>query len=193
MAEETETDELAFGQEAESEEAGTGEEEKADALQRWVWADMSPDEREQRLTELVEWVEWLVDTYELRNQVARCWYRHPRLIELFSALFIGWVRTYVGDPTKLSTRAELDWIKELYAVLPRLNSASCQTSHVAPPAATYSMRQTFDTWLAQMDRQFLDAPRSHPAKGQAVKLAKAKRQEKRAKAKAKEAGTGRSD
>lgn len=155
----------------------TGEDERPEAPQRWVWADMRPEEREQRLTELVVWVDWLVETYDLRSQVARCWYRHPRLIEVFSALFIGWVRTYVGDPTKLSTRAELDWIKELYALIPRLNSASCQAAHVDPPPATHSMRKGFDAWLAETERPFLDAPRSHPAKEQTHRLASSKSKE----------------
>lgn len=189
MADETDADDQGLAQESDD-----AEEEKPDAPQRWVWADMGSEEREQRLTELVEWVDWLVETYELRNQVARCWYQHPRLVELFSALFIGWVRTYVGDPTKLSTRAELDWIKELYALLPRLNSASCQTAHFDPAPATYSMREAFDAWLAEMERPFLDAPRSHPAQTQATKLARVKRLEDAARAKSKEAGTGgRSD
>jgi hypothetical protein len=171
--------------------ADDGQDENPDAPQRWVWAAMGSEEREQRLTELVEWVAWLVDTYELRNQVARCWFRHPRLVELVSALHIGWVRTYVGDPTKLTTRAELDWIKELYSLIPRLNSASCQAAHLEPPAATYSMREAFDSWLAETERPFLDAPRSHPAQAQAHKLARAKRLEDEARAKA--AGSGRSD
>ncbi|MER6684556.1 hypothetical protein [Streptomyces olivaceoviridis] len=186
MADDTATDAQVLAQSADD-----GEKDKPDAPQRWVWADMGLEEREQRLTELVEWVDWLVETYELRNQVARCWFRHSRLIELFSALFIGWVRTYVGDPTKLSIRAELDWIKELYALLPLLNSASCQAAHVDPPASTYSMRAAFDAWLTERERPFLDAPRSHPAQTQATKLAKAKRLEDAARAKAKEAGTGR--
>jgi hypothetical protein len=168
-------------------------EEKPDPPQRWVWSDMESAEREQRLTELVEWVDWLVETYELRNQVARCWYRHPRLIELFSALFIGWVRTYVGDPTKIGTRAEIDWIKELYALLPRLNSASCQANHVEPPAATYSMRRAFDAWLVEIDRPFLDAPRSHPAQTQAHRLARAKRLEEASKGNTRTADSGDSD
>lgn len=188
MAEDTETDEQVLDQEPEA-----GDDEKPDAPQRWVWADMGPEEREQRLTELVNWVEWLVDAYELRNQVARCWYRHPRLIELFSALFIGWVRTYAGDPTKLSTRAEVDWIKELYTLLPRLNSASCQASHIEPPAATYSIREGFDSYLTERQRPFLDAPRSHPAKEQAVKMAKAKRLDNKPKAAAKDTGAASSD
>lgn len=149
---------------------------------------MDPADREQRLEELVTWVDWLVETFDLRSQVARCWYRHPRLIEHFSALFIGWVRTYAGDPTKLSTRAELDWIKELYALLPRLNSASCQTKHIDPPPQSYSMAEAFDQWLGEADRPFLDSPRSHPAKEQVGRMAKAKRVEDAAKAKAKEAG-----
>ncbi|MET9933811.1 MULTISPECIES: hypothetical protein [unclassified Streptomyces] len=160
------------------------EEKQPDAPQRWVWADMEPAEREQRLTELVTWVDWLVETFELRSQVARCWYRHPRLIEHLSALFIGWVRTYAGDPTKLSVRAEIDWIKELHALVPRLNSASCQNKHIDPPPQLSSMAQAFDVWLAETDRPFLDASRSHPAKEQISRMAKAK---------AKETGAAKSD
>ncbi|MCX5278073.1 hypothetical protein OG756_42040 (plasmid) [Streptomyces sp. NBC_01310] len=192
MAEDTDTIQPASDEDAAQETSEDLPEEQPDAPQRWVWADMDPADREQRLEELVTWVDWLVETFDLRSQVARCWYRHPRLIEHFSALFIGWVRTYAGDPTKLSTRAELDWIKELYALLPRLNSASCQTKHIDPPPQSYSMAEAFDQWLGEADRPFLDSPRSHPAKEQVGRMAKAKRVEDAAKAKAKEAGTGKS-
>ena len=152
---------------------------------------MGPEEREQRLTELVEWVDWLVDTYELRNQVARCWYQHPRLVELFSALFIGWVRTYVGDPTKLSTRVELDWIKELYALLPPQQRQLPSRSRRAASGDVLDAQGL--RRLARRDGA--PVPRrscSHPAQTQATKLARVKRLENAAKAKAKEAGAGRS-
>lgn len=170
-----ETSQSTTAEPEEPEELQQGAEEKPEPPQRWVWADMDPVMREERLTELVIWVDWLLETYDLRNQVARCWYRHPRLIEHFTALFAGWVRTYAGDPTQLSTRAEVDWIKELYAMVPRLNSASCQNTHVEPPPTRFSMRHAFDEYLAEEERPFLDADRSHPAKAQINRMAKTKR------------------
>ncbi|QKZ20379.1 hypothetical protein [Streptomyces chartreusis] len=179
MADDSDADEQSLAQAADA-----GEKGQRDAPQRWVWDDMAPEEREQRLTELAVWVNWLVETHELRSDVARCWYRHRRIIELLTALYLGWVRTYVGDPTKLGTRAELDWVKDLKALRPSLNSASCQTTHVDPPAGPHSMLEAFDAWLAEAERPFLDAPRSHPAKEQANRLARAKRLENAARAEA---------
>lgn len=173
--------------------ADDGEEEKPDALQRWVWPDMEPDERIERLAQLVEWVNWLVEAEQLRNKVARCWFRHERHINLFTALYLSWVRTYAGDPTKLGIRAELEWIKELKAMEPYMASPSCQSVHVEPPRSEFSMIDAFEAWLTERERPFLDARRRHPALSQATQTAKAKRLEDAARAKVKDAGTGRSN
>ncbi|MFE4829981.1 hypothetical protein [Streptomyces sp. NPDC056672] len=178
MADDTDTDEQVAAQAtADDEEA-----EKPEVPQRWVWPDMDPDERIERLVQLVEWVDWLVEAEELRTKVARCWFRHEKQINLFTALYLSWVRTYAGDPTKLGIRAELEWIKDLKAMEPYMARPSCQSGHDEPAGATYSMIDAFEAWLTERERSFLDAPRRHPAQAQAFQLARAKRLESAAKA-----------
>ncbi|KUF20144.1 hypothetical protein [Streptomyces silvensis] len=146
-------------------------EKKPPPPQRWVWSDMDLDEREARLGEMTLWVDWLIKTYDIRNQVARCWYRHPRIVEHLTALYTGWFRTYAGDPTKLGLRSEAEWIKDLYAFLPRLNSASCQTSHMETPAPTLTADdKAFSEWLDEPPT-FFAAERFHPAKAQKLRMA----------------------
>ncbi|MEU9480717.1 hypothetical protein [Streptomyces sp. NPDC048191] len=153
-------------------QAPNAQEEKPPPPQRWVWSDMDPGDREKRLGELTLWVDWLIKTYDLRNQIARCWYQHTRIVEHLTALYIGWVRTYAGDPTKLGLRAEAEWIKDLYAFLPRLNSASCQTSHMESPKPQLTDGdEAFGEWLDEPP-EFLTAPRAHPAKAQVARLAR---------------------
>ncbi|MBO8189895.1 hypothetical protein [Streptomyces spirodelae] len=154
-----------------AEQTGQG---KPEGPQRWVWSAMEPDERESRLAELTLWVDWLIETYDVRNQIARCWYRHPRIIEQLTALYLGWVRTYAGDPSKLTLRAEIDWVKELYAFLPRLGNASCQSSHQDPPAPPLTDGEAYSEWV-DAGPAFLARPRSHPAQAQVFRLAEGAR------------------
>jgi hypothetical protein len=52
------------------------------------WHAMSPQQRRENWTGLVEWVAWLHDRYELANdsRLPDCWHRHPGMIEELWAL-----------------------------------------------------------------------------------------------------------
>jgi hypothetical protein len=51
------------------------------------WRNVPAAEAEQRWRELREWVRWLKDRYALDHHVVPpCWYLHPALVDLLSAL-----------------------------------------------------------------------------------------------------------
>lgn len=133
---------------------------------------MDPDERVTRMEELKPWVDWLAATFpQVRSRLTRCWYQHDDVREVLTALYAGWIRTYAGDPTKISTLAELTWLKDLKAFLPDLVSPSCQASHQAPPPLgnTEQAQAAFTHWLDE--GAFLNEPRFHPAQAQVAKMA----------------------
>ncbi|GHH54921.1 hypothetical protein [Streptomyces candidus] len=182
MAETTDTEEPASAP-----APGGASEKKPDPPQRWVWANMPVGERETRLGELVLWVDWVIETYEVRSQIAKCWYRHPRILEQLTALYVGWARTYAGDPSKVGLRGEVDWIKEFYSFLPRLNSASCQSVHTDPPKVPLTDGEAFTQW-ADEPAAFLAEPPVHPAHALSHRMAKAAEAEAKARAARTEAG-----
>lgn len=95
--------------------------------QRWVWAAMEPPERRLRMRELAGWVDWLRTTFELHNQITHCWYLHSAVVEHLTALYAGWMRTYVGEEEPARELAEADWINTLHAFTPRFQLAACAT------------------------------------------------------------------
>ncbi|WP_328928181.1 hypothetical protein OG429_29025 [Streptomyces sp. NBC_00190] len=103
--------------------------------QRWVWAAMEPPERRLRMRELAGWVDWLRTTFELHNQITHCWYLHSAVVEHLTALYAGWMRTYVGEEGPARELAEADWINTLHAFTPRFQLAACATGRhqEAPP------------------------------------------------------------
>ncbi|WP_329020871.1 hypothetical protein [Streptomyces sp. NBC_01601] len=164
-------------------EAGDGQENKPQ-ITRWVWRAMEPAEREARLLELTGWVDWLLLAHpKLHAKVPRCWQQHEDIIEHFTALFLAWVRTYAGDPAKLSTRAEVEWITSLHALTPHLGSPNCQASsvHQDPPARAKPDGEALEQWM-DSDPEFLTAPSHHPAQAEVSRMVAAARAAEAAKA-----------
>ncbi|MFE2911401.1 hypothetical protein [Kitasatospora indigofera] len=146
----------------------------APALQRWVWPAMRPEERRQRLEELAVWVDWLIERHQLHRKIPRCWYRdgHEKTLEYLTALYLGWARTYCGDPTKVSTLGELAWLKDLKAVIPDLAAPACDSGHQEPPKRKKPTGEDLADWLDD-DPDWVAAPASHPAEAEANRLAAA--------------------
>lgn len=141
------------------------------ALQRWVWVNMKAEERPERLAELALWVDWLAATFpEARPQIARCWYRHDSIRDHLTALYLGWARTYAGDPSKLGLRSEMEWVKEFHAFLPWLGSGSCRSGHQDTPNPQLTDGEAYTKWV-DSNPDFLAASAWHPAQAQAVRLA----------------------
>ncbi|MFI8944156.1 hypothetical protein [Streptomyces syringium] len=146
--------------------------EQPEPPRRWVWSDLEPAERRSRMAELRTWVDWLSDTFELRQRIPRCWFKHPDIREYLTALYLGWVRTYAGDPAKLTLRAEIDWATSLRSLLPELAKPACQSGqHQAPPPRRAQGDDGFDDWLAESE--FGTRAAFHPAQAEASRLAEA--------------------
>ncbi|WP_329492580.1 hypothetical protein OG618_37520 (plasmid) [Kitasatospora sp. NBC_01246] len=145
----------------------------ANAPRRWVWSAMDPTERQQRLVELAVWVDWLVETHEMTREIPRCWYRHKRVLEVLTALYLGWVRTYAGDPTKTGTLGEVDWITRLHTLAPRLAAPSCTEKHRSWGDGPEPTGQELSDWLDVGDTEWLEDQAYHPAQAEANRLAAA--------------------
>ncbi|MFD8385187.1 hypothetical protein ACFV2X_42845 [Streptomyces sp. NPDC059679] len=152
--------------------------QKPEPITRWVWRAMESDERETRLMELTGWVdEWLIKAHpKVHTKIPRCWQQHEDIIEHLTALFLGWVRTYAGDPGKLSLRAEIEWITSLHALTPHLSSPGCQTSnvHQDPPPRAMPDGEALEQWL-DSEPGFLTAAPRHPAQAELSRMVAAQR------------------
>jgi hypothetical protein len=73
-----------------------GGQRKAPAGMPWPlrWDDLDRDAAAQAWAWLIGWVGWLVDRYEIAEEIPACWYRHGPLIEELTALAAGWHTAY---------------------------------------------------------------------------------------------------
>ncbi|MEU6618581.1 hypothetical protein [Streptomyces parvus] len=164
--------------------AVNSEESKPEPITRWVWRAMEPAEREARLLELTGWVDWLLTAHpKLHAKLPKCWHQHEDIIEHLTALFLGWVRTYAGDPAKISTRAEIEWLTSLHSLTPQLSSPSCQANgtHQDPPPRPKPDGELLEHWM-DGDPEFLTAPGRHPAQAEVSRMVAAARAAEAAKA-----------
>ncbi|MFD3890441.1 hypothetical protein [Streptomyces microflavus] len=164
---------------------GTADEPDApEPITRWVWRAMDLEEREARLMELTGWADWLVTAHpKLHSKLPKCWHRHEDIIEHLTALFLGWVRTYAGDPAKISTRAEIEWLTSLHSLTPHLASPGCQANgtHQDPPPRPKPDGELLEQWL-DGNPEFLTAPPRHPALAEVSRMVAAARAAEAAKA-----------
>ena len=74
-------------------------------LPPWNWALLDDDGRRSAWSELIEWVDWWVRTYELEAQVPRCWAKHGDVVEHLIAL--RWSHREVWAPTPVRRDGQL--------------------------------------------------------------------------------------
>lgn len=150
---------------------------------RWVWTAMTPGDRQQRLLELAPWVDWLITHHHLHRKIPRCWYRdgHEPVLEILTALYLGWVRTYAGDPARTGTLGEIAWIKELHLLTPFLAAPAYDAGHQEPPPRPGPTGEALSDWLDN-DPDRIAADPYHPAETEANRLADARHAAERAKA-----------
>ncbi len=90
----------------------------------WAWRTLGPSRRRELLTQLREWVDWLITRYELRAEaqtIPPCWYRHPVAVEELTALMVAWHAAYTADESAPSD-ALINWHDRwLWPALHRLN------------------------------------------------------------------------
>ncbi|MDW8804351.1 hypothetical protein P1P68_05980 [Streptomyces scabiei] len=165
--------------------AADDQQDKPEPITRWVWRAMEPGDRETRLMELTGWVDvWLIKAHpKIHRKIPRCWHQHEDIIEYLTALFLGWVRTYAGDPAKLSTRAEIEWVSALHSLAPHLSSPGCEASNVHKPDPTRPKPdgEALEQWM-DTEPEFLTAPAHHPAQAEVSRMVAAARAAEAAKA-----------
>ncbi len=99
---------------------------------------MSARERDEAWSELVTWVTWLHDRYELatESRLPDCWVEHPGIIEELWALMIWRREIYEADDQQVGQAARY-WHSELKSAISNVTTfyaASCRTGHM--PAGT---------------------------------------------------------
>ncbi|MFD0633132.1 hypothetical protein ACFQ9X_17665 [Catenulispora yoronensis] len=98
-------------------------------------------------TQLIDWVVWLHDRYELsiEERIPPCWPQHPGLVEELWALMI-W-RTEIYDrPNRAAGDTAHSWHRELRAfveITVPFYARTCRAGHAAPstwprPTAPYT-------------------------------------------------------
>ncbi len=89
------------------------------------WRSLRPSEARAAWQELRDWVEWLNDRYALDHRVVPpCWYRHPALVEVLTALRDH--HRYAFDPMQLPTAAS-EWHRVFRDLEPRLRDWASRT------------------------------------------------------------------
>ena len=90
----------------------------------WAWRTLGPVRRRELLTQLRDWVDWLITRYELRAEaqtIPPCWYCHPVAVEELTALMVAWHAAYFKDEGAPSD-ALINWHDRwLWPALHRLN------------------------------------------------------------------------
>jgi len=70
----------------------------ANSVRAIDWTDLEPDETEDTLDELADWITWVGHRYNLDHRhLPECWAEHGELIEELSALHTAWRRAYAPD------------------------------------------------------------------------------------------------
>lgn len=116
------------------------------------WHDLSPAERQREWRELVAWVEWLHDRYELSiaGRLPGCWPHHPGLIEELRALKTWREQIYTSaSPSGQAARAWHNELRSLAASLSGFYATGCRarTDHRAPQALQAANPDATQQWL----------------------------------------------
>lgn len=112
-----------------------GQSENTSAPGRWTWCYLSAADAETLMVELADWVEWLVDRYQLyedRHAIEACWAEHPVAVEELTALMVAWKAEFGAEVRKPSA-GPISWHANwLWPTLERVNivsgTRSCRTN-----------------------------------------------------------------
>lgn len=123
----------------------------AAAATPWLreWHDMAPADRRAAWAELVDWVVWLHDRYELAREerLPECWAEHPGLIEELFALKAWRDNIYQADQP--SGQAARYWHGELRQVIQAAAThyaAGCRAGH-KPTTTVVGNTELRTAWL----------------------------------------------
>ena len=111
---------------------------------------MTPTDRQSAWAELVEWVIWLHDRYELaaEHRLPHCWPHHPGLIEELTALKAWRTEIYTADQP--SGQAARYWHAELRHVIHAANTSyapGCRAGHKTPTLLAAADEKLRTSWL----------------------------------------------
>jgi hypothetical protein len=115
------------------------------------WHTLSPQERDGAWKELLGWVTWLHDRYELsvESRLPRCWSQHPGLIEELWALKV-W-REEIYSSRESSGQAARYWHAELRQTMhaaATFYAAGCRSGHKPAAVEADANPELLDRWAA---------------------------------------------
>lgn len=133
-----------------------------DGLTGWTWSALGPLSAETLWQRLSRWVGWLRGRYPIAEQLPRCWWRHPEIVEELTALHLAWSAAY-ADPAA-SLTAPVEWHQHyLPGFLARVRAwgVHCTDDHRARPESLYATesaddRLAFDRHVAEDVQQRRD-------------------------------------
>jgi hypothetical protein len=114
------------------------------------WHTLTPTERQAAWCELVDWVIWLHDRYELAvdHRLPHCWPQHPGLIEELTALKAWRDEIYTGEQP--AGQAARYWHAELRHVVHAATTsyaAGCRAGHKSPATLAAANPELRSAWL----------------------------------------------
>ncbi|GIG67782.1 hypothetical protein [Phytomonospora endophytica] len=100
------------------------------------WHDLDPEQRQREWLDLVDWVEWLHDRYELSiaGRLPECWPQHPGLIEELRALKAWRDQIYQSDSP--SGQAARSWHNDLRGFATAMTNFYAQGCRARPEHRT---------------------------------------------------------
>jgi hypothetical protein len=115
------------------------------------WHTLSPPERDAAWKELLGWVTWLHDRYELsiESRLPRCWSQHPGLIEELWALKV-W-REEIYNSRESSGQAARYWhakLRQTMHAAATFYAAGCRSGHKPAAVDADANPELLDRWAA---------------------------------------------
>ncbi|MGH8794409.1 MAG: hypothetical protein ACRDXX_17385 [Stackebrandtia sp.] len=122
------------------------------------WHAMTPADRKNAWRDLVDWVAWLHDRYELSKaeQLPACWPQHPGLVEELQALKIWRDEIYTRDPDESAAssgqgagQAARYWHAELRQVLTaaaQTYASGCRSGHRGAQPLSAGPANVLQSW-----------------------------------------------
>ncbi|GHJ45914.1 hypothetical protein Cs7R123_32560 [Catellatospora sp. TT07R-123] len=113
------------------------------------WHTLSPDEQQTEWADLVDWVIWIHDLYELSREerLPLCWPRHPGLVEELRSLKV-WREAVYGTPDAPAHTAR-SWHGELRQTIAATASfwaPSCRAGHTDAAVLTDAHPELAKAW-----------------------------------------------
>lgn len=114
------------------------------------WDSMTRQQATGAWQQLTAWVDWLIRSYELHEDIPNCWYRHRALLEELNALCLAWLGANSARGAGPSDR--IYWHEHLERALLRLrewNIRGCTgdthrpATGIPATAADHSDREAF--------------------------------------------------